>query len=401
MVTMEIKRSIYNKLCDDLNDDRALLLIGARQVGKTFLMKKLRDEAAGRGWKTSFWDLEQPSDSRLFGRRIDEIVKMIATGGRAVFIDEFHYLENASQIIKSIYDSEARVKIVASGSSAMEIHRHLKESLAGRKIVRRIHPCSAGEILSSGRRAALGDYLIYGGMPGLVGFTGRVRKQELLADIFQSYILKDIRGLVREENVRAFNMLVYLLAERQGSLVSASGLANEIGVTARTVEGYLETLALTYVASPLHSYSNNLGHELKKSRKVFLYDLGIRNAVLKDFRTTAERPDGGAVVESFVYLELARQLGPADDLRFWRTKAGDEVDFVWIANRVPIPIEVKTADVSGSVPRGLRMFVRRYPKTKRAFVLHGGERGATDLDGVEIRYLPWREAASVPEELGA
>jgi hypothetical protein len=396
---MEIKRSIYEVLREDLLDRRALLLVGARQVGKTFLMKKLRDDVVSRGWTASFWDLEQPADLRRFLKPVGEILEMVAAGGRVVFIDELHYLENASQIIKALHDSGAPVKIVASGSSAMEMHRHLRESLAGRKIVRRIHPCSAAEIAATARRSSLGGYLTFGGMPGLVGLRAPSRKQELLADILQSYILKDIKGLVREENVRAFNMLVYLIAERQGSLISASSLANEIGMTPRTVEGYLETLAQTYVASPLHSFGGNLGNELKKSRKVFLYDLGIRNAIIKDFRALDERPDAGPIVESFVYLELARRVGPAEELRFWRTKAGDEVDFVWISNRVPTPIEVKAADVSGSVPRGLRMFLRRYPTTRRAFVLHGGKRGEMIVDGVAIRFRPWKDAASIPDEI--
>jgi hypothetical protein len=385
-------------LRDDLLDRRALLLVGARQVGKTFLMRKLHAEVASRGWKASYWDLEQPADLRQFLKPVDAILGMVAAGGRVVFIDELHYLENASQVIKALHDRDVPVKIVASGSSAMEMHRHLRESLAGRKIVRRIHPCGAAELAASGRRVPLGDYLVYGGMPGLVALRDAARKRELLADIMQSYILKDIKGLVREENVRAFNMLVYLLAERQGGLISAASLARDIGVTPRTVEGYLETLAQTYVASPLHSYGGNLGNELKKSRKVFLYDLGMRNAILKDFRAVEARPDAGAIVESFAYLELARLVGPADELRFWRTKAGDEVDFVWINNRVPTPIEVKAADVAGSVPRGLRMFLRRYPETLRAFVLHGGRRGEMIVDGVQIAFRPWKDAASIPEE---
>jgi len=401
MVFVDINRSIFKSLQDDLLDRRATILVGARQVGKTYLMRKLRDVAERRGLATRFFDLEQPSDSRLFLRTEADIVKTLAEVPGVVFIDEFHYLRNASQIIKAVHDSGAPVKVVASGSSALEMHRHLRESLAGRKIVRRVHPCSFAELRSSDPSSELDRYLIFGGMPGLVHMPDDARRKELLADILQSYVLKDIKGLVREENIRAFNVLAYLLAERQGSLVSVAGLAREVGVTPRTAEAYLETMAQTYVAWPVHSYSSNLGNELRKSRKVYLYDLGIRNALLRDFRSAGDRPDQGAIVESFVFLELARRASAEVDIKFWRTKAGDEVDFVWVDNRVPIPIEVKAGDAAGSVPAGLRAFLRRYPQTPLAFVLHGGPSSEIIVGGVPVRFRPWASATDLPDEIAA
>lgn len=395
---MEILRNIYSTLHDDLQDRRPTLLIGARQVGKTFLMRRLQKEAHSKGLSTVFFDLEQPGDAVELGRPDNELVEFLKTKADVVFIDEFHYLKNASHVLKAVFDSGSPTKIVASGSSAMEIHRHLKESLAGRKVVRRIFPCSYGE-MASVNNGLLDDYFIFGGMPGTIHLKNESDKKTLLADILQSYVLKDIKSLIREENIRAFNMIVYLLAQRQGSLISAADLAREIGMTVKTVESYLEILSQTYVATPVASFSNNLGNELKKSRKIYLYDPGIRNAVLRDFRPPRERPDGGAVAEGFVFNELLRLVGPESEIRFWRTKAGDEVDFIWLLNRVPYPIEVKLSDAEGRIPKGLVAFMKRYPDTRRAYILHGGASHDTQMNGANFHFRPLTDAAAAVMEI--
>jgi hypothetical protein len=214
-----------------------------------------------------------------------------------------------------------------------------------------------------------GQYLRFGGLPGLAGLAEPDRLR-LLADIVQSYVLKDIKSLVREENIRAFNHLLYLLAQSQGNVVSAAGLAREIGLTQRTVENHMSILSQTRVAFPLSSFSSNLGNELKKSRKNYLFDIGVRNTLLKDFRAAAERPDGGVILETLVFLELNRLLDPLSEIRFWRTKDGKEVDFIYIRNRVPFPVEVKSTAKPDNLPAGLKSFLNRYPQTTRAFVMN-------------------------------
>ena len=200
-------------------------------------------------------------------------------------------------------------------------------------------------------------------------------------------------------SIRSINQdisLLYLLAQNQGGLISAASFAQDVGLTSRTIESYLEILSQTFVCYPINSYSNNLGNELKKSRKCYLYDLGVRNILLKDFRRYADRPDSGAVVESFVFLELSKQITPEVELRFWRTREGDEVDFIWIFNRVPYPIEVKTGNVGDEIPRGLKSFLRRYPKTKVAFIVHGGKKETKLFDDLTFHYLHWSEAHLIP-----
>ncbi|MDI6731771.1 MAG: ATP-binding protein [Candidatus Margulisbacteria bacterium] len=367
---MDIIRDCEKLLFAEIHEKAATILIGARQVGKTFLLRKISRFTEDRGIKTAFFDLEQPAVSNQFNKKDAEIIKLITSAGKAVFIDEFHYLKNASRIFKAIYDSGIGTKIFASGSSSLAIHKHLKESLAGRKFIYKIFPCSLAELSQALSENVLDYYFKYGGLPGTIHQATDAKKMLVLEDILQSYILKDIKSLIKEENIRAFNHLLYLLAQNQGSIVSVSSLANEINLNAHTIESYLEILKLTYVCFPVNSFSLNYGNELKKSKKYYLYDLGIRNTILKNFAPLLGRNDIGAMLESFVFLELFRQINPETEIRFWRLKDGAEVDFIWIKNQKYFPIEVKTTIKKEEIPPGLIAFINRYPDTEKAFC-HG------------------------------
>lgn len=397
---MEIKRTILGKLLADLLEKNITILIGARQVGKTFLLRKIESEAKSRGLKTAFFDLEQPETLAKFNLSDAAIVAMMLESGDVIFIDEFHYLKNASHIFKAIYDRGGTTKIFASGSSSLAIHKHLKESLAGRKLVYQIDPCSFLEMVQLGEDFGLEQYCRYGGLPGLINSEDEDKKQALLADILQSYLLKDIKSLIKEENIRAFNNMLFLLAQYQGSIVTSANLSREIGLTARTIDSYFDILAQTYVNFPLHSFSLNYGNELKKAKKYYLYDLGIRNALLRNFASLAGRKDAGVVAESFVFLELQKRLSPNSEIRFWRLKDGTEVDFVWIRDQRPFPVEVKLTCRPGEIPAGIKAFLKRYPDTKMAFVVNQGYEGEMSYQGAVIRHLSLTAAGSIPDVAG-
>ncbi|OGC09432.1 hypothetical protein A3F86_00750 [candidate division WOR-1 bacterium RIFCSPLOWO2_12_FULL_45_9] len=396
---MEIKRHILANLLEDFNDRNTAIMVGARQAGKTFLLKKIEAEAIARGSQTSFFDLEQPDVLARFNTSDDEIVKLLCGSGEIIFIDEFHYIKNASHIFKAIFDRGKKGKIYASGSSSLEIHKHLKESLAGRKIIYQIYPCSFAEVGQVITKHTFEYYCKYGGMPALIHTENENKKMLILTDILQSYLMKDIKSLIKEENIRAFNSLLFLLAQYQGSIVTTSSLAKEVGLTARTIESYLEILSQTYVNFPLHSFSLNYGNELKKSKKYYLYDLGIRNALLKNFAPLGDRKDTGAIVESFVFLELNKRLSPETEIRFWKLKDGTEVDFIWIKNQKPYPIEVKTSCRQGEIPKGITAFINRYPDTKKAFVVNNNFSGEATYRDARIYFVKLKDAALVPDQV--
>lgn len=365
---MLVQRNLTQKLRNHLERSEILILLGARQVGKTTLMQELGDHARKLGLKTKAFNLEFPQDLLFFNRSDHELFKDLSADPNCVIlIDEFHYLKNASKIFKGLYDLKKNIKIVASGSSSIEIHRHLKESLAGRRVVIQIFPFNHEEMERA--RKTKDEYLTFGGLPGLLKMQTRTEKIEFLSQMVQTYILKDIKGLIKEENVRAFNHLIFYLAEHQGNILPTSNLASEIGLTAKTVERYLEILEQTFVLYSVCSYSHKFANELKKSKKYYLYDLGIRNSLLKDFKLPMDRNDVGIIRETNVLHELKVQQRANVEIRFWATKQQDEVDFLWIEDRMPIPIEVKSKMKNQRVPSGILKFFRCYPNTKKAFVI--------------------------------
>ena len=367
-------------------------------------MRQLESDASAAGCRTRFLDLEQPSDLALLEGQGEKVIESLTANVDLVFVDEFYYLKDAGRFFKAIYDrsehSGKRVKIVASGSSSIEVHKHLRESLAGRQITYRVHPLSWSEYSDwdSPNRPSFEDTLRYGGLPGLSNEGNEKRKQQLLQDYLSTFLFKDIKGLVNEENIRAFNQLLYLLAQNQGQLVEASSLARELGVSSPTVSNYLSVLDHTYVNFLVPSYHTNLANELKKSRKTYLYDLGIRNSILKDFRTTAEREDRGAIYESQVFLTLQRLLSPNMELRFWRTKKKEEVDFILVKDRQPVPIEVKSRLKRPIPPSGLLAFCRKYPKVCHTFTVSGQAFEPVEYDGITHHFFGFEDVPMILED---
>lgn len=394
MVQIKINRILFNKLYSEISEPHVSILLGARQVGKTTLLRQLENAARSAGRTTAFFNLELSADLERLAGNSRQVLQTLLAAGEVIFIDEFHYLENASKVFKAIYDSGAPVKIYASGSSSIEIHKHLKESLAGRFRKTLVHPLSWPEYQQVSH-ATWAHYCQWGGMPGLLHVATDDQRAELLDNIVSTYLTKDIKGLIQEENVRAFNSLLYALAQNQGALVVVANLAREVGLTEPTIARHLDIMHHTYVCSAVPSFSRNLANELKKSRKYYLYDLGIRNALLKDFRAPHGRDDGGVLAETFVFLHLMHQLKPNMEIRFWRTKKGDEVDFIILKNRIPYPVEVKLHLADRSVPSGLRRFMTHYKTAPFGMVLNESVTGTVDCAGRPVYFRPLSQAADM------
>jgi uncharacterized protein len=388
---MHIERDLFKVVESQIQAKEVVILLGPRQVGKSYILKWLKKRIEKDKISTTFFDLENPSTLIQFNQSDSEVFKLLVKSGRVIFIDEFHYLKNASKLFKAIYDSKHRVKIFASGSSSIEIHKHLKESLAGRRRLLNIAPLTIDELQKKLGKKARDYYLEFGGLPGVINKKNKQERMRHLQDLVQTYLIKDIKGLIKEENIRAFNMLLYLLAQSQGSLVSIDSLSREIGLTARSVQKYIDIMQHTFVLGVLSSFSTNLGNELKKSKKYYLYDIGIRNALLKDFRSLKQRDDKGSILESVVYLSLVSNLMPNEDIKFWRTRGGKEVDFVLIRDRQPTPIEVKANLKRLNIPNGIEVFLRRYPNTVNAYVVNNSIEGKVKYYKTIVHFIHWSQ----------
>ncbi|MCH2226406.1 MAG: ATP-binding protein [Candidatus Caenarcaniphilales bacterium] len=383
----KISRTILSKLISELENDKVLILLGARQVGKSFLMNELELKLKKASKKFNSYNLEIPKDNRIFARDELELYEEISEGVNYLFIDEFQYYNNASHLFKAFYDDRRKkIKVIASGSSALEMHKHLKESLAGRKKTYIIYPLSFKEAQET--KVSFNNYLLYGALAEILNIEQKTDKITALEEIHSTYILKDIKALIKEESISSFNALIYSLAQNQGQIISSNSLANDLRLNTQSLERYLEILEQTYVLYKLSSFSKNLSNELKKSKKYYFYDSGIRNSILNNFSSIEKRKDKGSIYEAYVAQFLTINSIPNSELRFWRTRNGDEIDFVFLKNQVPYLFEVKSKLKRKEIPNAMKIFLRNYREIGGAYIINENLDEELEYSGVTVRFIP-------------
>ncbi|HOV94884.1 MAG TPA: ATP-binding protein [Spirochaetales bacterium] len=416
-----IPRKDLEKLLKQASNHSISVIIGARQVGKSTLLGMLRE---GLNQPSEVFNLENPLHLSLFNEGYTSFIRTIRT--KLIFIDEFQYCSNISSVFKATYDLNPEVKIYATGSSSMEIQTHLKESLAGRKLETPLYPLTYGEWLnrdqtsqglskglalpdSSGtvekltppdeleaHRRNLREYLCYGGLPGLVALSDDLEKREYLFGIYQTYIAKDIKAFLKEESVLAFNKAITWLALHNGSQLNKTTLCGVAGISSRQIDRYLDVLVGTFVLALLPPLSTNRGKELTRTPKFYLYDQGVINSIIQDFRDIELRSDAGTLREQFVFWELKKNIDIRFSLYYWRTADGKEVDFVLKKDQELLPIEVKSDWHPPALPNGLRHFLGVYPETRRAAVLYNGPEFTQVFGQCTVYFLPIHKACMVP-----
>ena len=387
------------------------VLTGSRQVGKSTLMQMLREKLGG---SSVYYNLENPLHLSLFNEGYTSFIRQ--NTAQLVFIDEFQYCKDISSVFKAVYDLNPEIKIYTSGSSSLEIQAHLKESLAGRKFERVIYPLSFSEWLTGcvpsipavpdlgtfesvdEREAywqAYASFVQFGAMPGLLALEGEIEKREYLSGIYQTYIAKDIKSFLKDESVLAFNKMLTYLAVHNGASLNKNTLSTVTGLSSRQVDKHIEILEGTYVLSLVRPLSLNHGKELVKTPKYYLYDQGVVNAVIQDFRPARLRQDEGMLNEQFVYWELKKNLDIRYQIKYWRTADGKEVDFVLEKDRAYLPVEVKTHWPEGKIPPGILQFFSLYPETRSAVVLYDGAERTVTHEGHTVIFAPLYKACRI------
>lgn len=408
-------RHAYPEISAHHKSPKLSIIFGPRQVGKTHILKKLHKE-----FKGSYFNLEFPEHSKLFNNSDEAIFNLLKSSGNYIFIDEFQYIENISHIFKAIYDfndlnPKKKIKIYASGSSALEMHRHIKESMAGRFKKFMIRPLTLDEFLSrsgkgknktiesSLKQESINNYIKYGGLPGVYNEEENPRaadKQNYLKLILETYIQKDIKALIKEENISAFNHLLYILADKQGQIISKANLAREIRLSESSTEHYLNILEQTFVLYRVNSFSRNLSNELKKSKKYYFYDLGIRNAILSDFKINEKSTKKGSSWESYVYNHLLYFSSEANtQILFWRTSDQVELDFIYLQDRIPIPIEVKSKLSAPEIFPAFKTFFKAYGDAPYGIVFNESLNESISWNGRDIHFISFTNILSAGDIL--
>jgi predicted AAA+ superfamily ATPase len=346
-------------LKNHLSKPQHTILIGARQVGKTTLVRQLIEVLQQQNEAVYFLTFEDPAILRSIDEHPEQIFDYTVLldslpEGRKLYlvIDEVQYAANPSNFLKLLYDKYAgKVKIIATGSSAFYIDKNFKDSLAGRKQVFELYPLHFGEFLHFKEREDLvkewqemharinykslkqkeidryfEEYMIYGGYPAIALADTEQEKQTLLRELVNSYMKKDaLEAGIREE--LKFFQLARILADQAGNLVNHHELSKTLQMSANTISNYVYLLQKSFIIHLLPPKFGNLRKELTKMPKVFFNDNGLRNALVNNFSKTADRADKGTLLENYVFTRL-RNIHGTDLLRYWRTADGNEVDFV-------------------------------------------------------------------------
>lgn len=331
---MTIPRALHDRLLATLTDGKqGIVLYGARQVGKTTLindilktagLKTLTVNADTRG---SWWD-------DLVSRDLERIGGLIS-GYDAVFVDEAQRIPEIGIILKIIRDEFPNVRLIATGSSSLDLASRVSEPLTGRVYTYKLYPIAQQELrvfqTPYERLVALSDRLIFGSYPRVFSLEGNEARREYLQHLVSGYLYKDLLEFGGIRNSAKIYDLLKLLAYQVGSQVSLTELSKSLELGKSTVDRYIDLLEKSYVIFRLQGFSRNLRKEVTKMHKIFFYDNGIRNSLIENWNNLDNRADVGQLWENFLISERKKRMeynGSFSSHFFWRLQTGAELDLV-------------------------------------------------------------------------
>lgn len=329
-----IERILKDEIKNKLYKGKAIVLYGARQTGKTTLVKELiKDE----GVDPVLLAGDDDEDRALFERVTLSRWRQILGSKKTIFIDEGQKIENLSRSIKLLLDSRDDIQVIITGSSSFRLKSLSEETLTGRKFEYRLYPLSYKELSDhfgyNEERKNLELRLIYGSYPEVVTHPDEMK--ELLTLISESYLYRDLFQYEGIRKPQVLEKLLKALALQCGSEVSVNELSSLIGASRTLVDAYIQLLIDAYIIFPLSSFSTNQRNELKKSCKYYFWDNGIRNSILRSFAPFSQRNDTGVLFENYMISERMKKniYSHSDSLSyFWRTTDGMEVDYIETCN---------------------------------------------------------------------
>jgi len=325
-----IQRKLLSVLQAKLNKRKAIILIGARQVGKTTLLKKI----PGFAKKKILWLNGDEADTRaLFQSASVTQLKKLIGKNEIVIVDEAQRIKNIGVGLKLITDGIPEVQLLVTGSSSLELNSTINEPLTGRKWEYQLYPLSFAEMVNHHglleEKRLITHRLLYGYFPDVINHPGEER--EILTQLTDSFLYKDVLSLDSLKKPIALQNLLRALAFQVGSQVSYNELSQVCSMDVKTVEKYIGLLEQTYVLFRMSSYHRNLRGELSKSKKIYFYDTGVRNALINNFNTPEFRQDIGGLWENFLVVERMKYMaysGRRVNSWFWRTVGQQEIDLI-------------------------------------------------------------------------
>lgn len=325
-----IKRKLEEVIANQLFKGKAIILVGSRQVGKTTLLRELIRQSDKQVLSLN---CDEPEAQTMLTNTNVAKLQTIIGNNELVVIDEAQKVDNIGLTLKLIVDNMPDVQVIATGSSAFELRNSLNEPLTGRKFEYQMYPVSSGEIIDTyglvEERRTLENRLIYGSYPDIIMHPEEARRY--LTELTQSYLYKDILSLDSLRKPRLLDKLLQALAFQVGSEVSTNELARTLQTDGKTIDKYIDLLEKSYVIFRLGGLSRNLRTELKRAKKIYFYDNGVRNAIIQQFAPVNLRNDMGVLWENFFIAERMKRnhyYGLYCNRYFWRTTLQQEIDLV-------------------------------------------------------------------------
>lgn len=388
-----IRRKLFDKLLAHLEKKEFSILTGARQTGKSTLLRQMETHCKEHDIPAVFLNLENKSILAELNESPLNVFGFLPNANKKtiVFVDEVQYLDDPSNFLKLLYDEHAeKIKIIASGSSAFYLDDRFRDSLAGRKRIFQLFTCSFDEYLElSGKpellqeknrlsenpksksikmdylRVEWENYMLFGGYPAVITEPNPDEKTLRLRELRDSFVKRDIQesGVVNET---AFYSLMRILAAQTGNLVNINELANTLRIQNNTVTNYLNVMQKCFHIALIKPFFKNLRKELVKMPKVYFLDTGMRNCLLENFQSSNIRTDKGELWENMVFRNLTEKY-PVDAIHYWRTSSGQEIDFVLTEVAQPKAVEAKF-DKALIKKSKYRKFEETYPEIPLEFL---------------------------------
>lgn len=422
-------RTIFDSLKKYIDRREIYAIKGPRQSGKTTILRMLEayllEERQINRENVVFLTMEDRNLMEAFSRDPKSFIRSYITRKPHeryyFFLDEFQYVANGGQKLKLLYDLFENIKFIITGSSSLELTGQTARFLVGRMFSFYLYQFSFDEFIAARSRhlsnayrenaasvrafinggmkllprediflkdinELFSEYVIYGGYPEVIKTSDRELKEIILKNIYETYLTRDIVELLKISDVTQFRAIITLLANRIGNLINYNNLAADSHSYFKQIKQYLSMLEETFVIELIKPFHRNKTTELKKNPKVYFIDTGLRNYITRNFNPLPLRPDLGGIMENAVYTQLKINRYPS--IRYWRTAAGAEVDFILETEREMVPIEVKYSTFKEpKITRGFRSFINEY-RPARALVLTNDFRGEMRVKDTRIGFSP-------------
>jgi len=379
---MYIKRDLERRFLRLAEHYPVLALVGPRQSGKTTMLKHIM-----KGYDASYVLFDDPDARRLFDEDVKKFAMQYMDGYELTVLDEIQYCKDAGQKLKYLADSGYRMWVTSS--SELLLGKDVLSYLVGRVGILRLYPFNFHEFLRAKGikvvdkeiiKRAVWEHALYGGYPHVVLTPDTDMKKEILKNLYETILMKDVIRTFTIDNIGALERLARYLAINSGSIAQYSNIASAMNLSFQTLKKYLDSLAKSEIIVNVVPFFTNQAKEITKQPKIYYLDTGLRNAVVGQYPLDMD----GAMFENYVLSELLK-MGYVP--KYWRTKSKSEVDFIVERDGKIIAIEAKLNVTSTKVERSMRSFIEKYNPEMGIIVFYQGEKEEIMINSTPVQFV--------------